>query len=276
MLLNFAKMHGLGNDFVVIDLITQPARLRKSHIKRIADRNLGVGCDQVLLLEPPTRSKADFFYRIFNADGQEVEQCGNGIRCVARFFYDMGFTNNPVVHIDCMAGELECKIEEKGSVTVNMGIPKFKPEEIPFITKVQLPTYPFTLDNTELSLSVLSMGNPHAVLIVENLELAPVKKLGSQLSKHPAFPKGINVGFMEIKDRSHIRLRVYERGVGETKACGTGACAAAVSGIKLGLLETELEVGFSTGNLKISWQGENTPLYMTGPVTRVFVGRFRL
>lgn len=269
-------MHGLGNDFVVIDLITQTARLRAGHIQRIADRHLGVGCDQVLLIEPPTRRTADFYLRIFNANGDEVEQCGNGARCAARFFYDMGFTIHHTLEADCLAGPLKFVIEEEGDVIVNMGIPKFKPSEIPFITKAEALQYSITIENTEYSVSVLSMGNPHVIMPVSDVAAAPVKKLGSLISKHHYFPKETNVGFMQVIDQHQIYLRVYERGVGETLACGSGACAAVVAGLRRGLLENPVSVVFPHGTLNIAWKGLNTPVTMTGPATRVFVGRFRL
>jgi diaminopimelate epimerase len=276
MFINFTKMHGLGNDFVVIDLITQIARLRPNQLRRIADRHLGIGCDQILLIEPPIRRTADFYLRIFNANGTEVEQCGNGARCAARFFYDMGFTNNHTLEADCLAGPLKFLMDAHGNVTVKIGVPKFKPSEIPFITKTEALQYPITIENIEYSMSVLSMGNPHAVIQVADIALAPVQKLGSLISKHPYFPKETNVEFMQVIDRHKICLRVYERGVGETLACGSGACAAVVAGLRLGLLDSPVCVVFSTGNLNIVWEGLNTPIKMTGATTRVFVGRFRL
>jgi diaminopimelate epimerase len=265
MLINFTKMHGLGNDFVVIDLITQTARLRANHIRRIADRHLGIGCDQILLIEPPTRRTADFYLRIFNANGDEVEQCGNGARCAARFFYDMGFTCNHTLEADCLAGPLKFLIETNGDITVTMGIPK--------IGALQCPV---TIDKTEFLLSTLSMGNPHAIMQVPDIATAPVSTLGACISKHPLFPKETNVGFMQIIDRHQIGLRVYERGVGETFACGSNACAAVVAGMRLGLLDSPVSVIFSKGRLDIAWDGLETPVIMTGPSTRVFVGRFRL
>jgi diaminopimelate epimerase len=276
MLINFTKMHGLGNDFVVIDLITQAARLRANHIRRIADRHLGIGCDQILLIEPPTRTTADFYLRIFNANGDEVEHCGNGARCAARFFYDMGFTNNHTLEADCLAGPLKFVMDEQGDVTVQMGIPIFKPSDIPFIHKTEEREYPITIENVEYAMSVLSMGNPHAVIQVPDIALAPVKKLGSLISKHAYFPKETNVGFMQVIDKHQIGLRVYERGVGETFACGSGACAAVVAGIRLGLLSSPVTVVFFKGRLQIAWEGLKTPVMMTGPATRVFIGRFRL
>ncbi len=265
MLINFTKMHGLGNDFVVIDLITQTARLRTGHIQRIADRHLGIGCDQVLLIEPPTRKTADFYFRIYNANGNEVEQCGNGARCAARFFYDMGFTSNHALEADCLAGPLKFVMNDTGDVTVDMGLPKTEPLE-----------YPITIENTEYKISILSMGNPHAILQVSDVAEAPVQKIGALISKHRHFPKETNVGFMQLMDKHTIALRVYERGVGETFACGSNACAAVVAGIQQGLLESPVSVIFSKGKLNITWDGVNTPVMMTGPATRVFVGRFRL
>ncbi len=271
-------MHGLGNDFVVIDLITQTARLRTNQIRRIADRHLGVGCDQVLLIEPPTRTTADFYLRIFNANGDEAEHCGNGARCAARFFYDMGFSHHPRLEADCLAGALSFVMHEKGEndVTINMGIPRFHPSEVPFNSKAEALQYPIILENVEYQMSVLSMGNPHAVIQIPDIALAPVKKIGALISKHPDFSKGTNVGFMQIIDKHQIGLRVYERGVGETFACGSGACAAVVAGIRLGLLNSPVWVAFSKGKLQIAWEGFNTPVMMTGPTTRVFIGRFRL
>ncbi len=269
-------MHGLGNDFVVIDLITQAVRLRTAQIRRIADRHLGIGCDQVLLIEPPTRTTADFYLRIFNANGDEVEQCGNGARCAARFFYDMGFTQSHTLEADCLAGPLTFVMDEQDDVTVNMGTPAFKPNEIPFMNTTEAIQYPITVDNTEYLVNVLSMGNPHAIIQTPDIALAPVKKIGALMSKHPSFPKETNVGFMQILDRQQIGLRVYERGVGETLACGSGACAAVVAGIRLGLLNSAVSVVFSKGRLHVTWQGLNTPVMMRGSATRVFIGRFRL
>ena len=269
-------MHGLGNDFVVIDLISQAVRLRTAQIRRIADRHLGIGCDQVLLIEPPTRTTADFYLRIFNANGNEVEHCGNGARCAARFFYDMGFSNKPTLEADCLAGPLSFVMDEQGDVTVNMGIPTFNPSEVPFISNTEALQYPITLENVEYQMSALSMGNPHAVLQVPDIALAPVKQLGSLISKHTYFPKETNVGFMQLIDKNQIYLRVYERGVGETFACGSGACAAVVAGIRLGLLNSPVSVVFSKGRLQIAWGAFNAPVMMIGPATRVFIGRFRL
>lgn len=269
-------MHGLGNDFVVIDLITQTARLRTGHVQRIADRHLGIGCDQVLLIEPPTRKTADFYFRIYNANGDEVEQCGNGARCAARFFYDMGFTSNHALEADCLAGPVKFVMNEVGDVTVDMGMPRFKPSAVPYLSKTESLQYPITLENTEYKMNVLSMGNPHAIIQVPDIAVAPVQTIGSLISKHHDFPKETNVGFMQIMDKHTIALRVYERGLGETFACGSNACAAVVSGIRQGILESPVSVVFSKGKLHITWEGVNTSVMMTGPATRVFVGRFRL
>ncbi len=269
-------MHGLGNDFVVIDLITQSLKLRAAHIKRIMDRRLGIGGDQLLLIEPPTRTTADFYYRIFNANGQEVEQCGNGARCAARFFYDMGFTNQRQLEADCLAGTLKFQIEDNTDVTANIGSPKFKPSEIPFHVSQESLEYPIKIEENELSISALSMGNPHAVLQVPNIDTALVKKIGPLLSKHSAFPNETNVEFMQVVDEHQIRLRIYERGIGETPACGTGACAAVVAGIRLGLLKSPVSVWFQKGTLNIVWDDPHSPVYMTGPTTSVFVGSFRI
>lgn len=276
MLINFTKMHGLGNDFVMIDAITQSVKLHTHQIKRIANRHLGIGCDQVLLIESPIRSTADFYFRIFNANGQEVEQCGNGARCAARFFYEMGFTNNRILMADCLGGFLKCKIEEDDDVTINMGVPVFTPKEIPFIAPEEALVYPLVIENQTFSLSALSMGNPHAIIQTDHLESAPVKKMGHLISRHSHFPKETNVSFMQVVDRTHVRLRVYERGVGETLACGSAACAAVVAGIRLGLLDSPAFVIFPHGSLKITWQDTAAPVYMSGKTNSTFIGRFRL
>jgi diaminopimelate epimerase len=276
MLVNFCKMHGLGNDFVVIDLITQSFRLHTAHIKCIADRQLGIGCDQVLVLEPPIHKDADFYYRIFNANGQEVEQCGNGARCAARFFYDSGYVNSESMKADCLAGPIDFKIEPHEQVTMTVGPPHFAPKDVPFVTPMEANTYSITLEGLPVEFSVVSFGNPHAVVTVPTIDTAAVKKIGPLLAKHPQFPNQTNVEFMQILDRSNIRLRVWERGVGETMACGTGACAAAVAGMRSGLLDNPVSVQFPHGKLLIDWPEMHGPVTMTGPATSVFIGRFRL
>lgn len=268
-------MHGLGNDFVVIDAMNQQISLSPEQLRRLADRHLGIGCDQILLVEK-AEGDADFRYRIFNADGGEVEQCGNGARCFVRYVHDHGMTGKKEVRIETLSGVVIPKLEANGEVTVNMGVPKFDPGEIPFIADQRAPTYPLRLDDKEVEISVVSMGNPHAVQVVSDLDDAPVLTEGPFIEKHSRFPQRVNAGYMQVIDPHHIRLRVYERGAGETLACGTGACAAAVAGIQRGLLESPVGVSFSTGNLFIRWEGENQPVWMTGPAITVFDGEIEL
>jgi diaminopimelate epimerase len=275
MKLKFTKMHGLGNDFVVIDAVNQQISLSPEQIRRLADRHLGVGCDQILLIEK-AEGDADFRYRIFNADGGEVEQCGNGARCFVRYVHDYGMTDKKEVWIETLSGVVVPKLEEDGEVTVNMGVPKFEPREIPFIAQQRASTYPLSLDDKQVEISVVSMGNPHAVRVVSDLDNAPVLTEGPLIEKHSRFPQRVNAGYMEIIDPHHIRLRVYERGAGETLACGTGACAAAVAGIQRGVLESPVKVSFFTGDLFIRWEGENQPVWMTGPAVAVFDGEIEL
>ncbi|MCB1617045.1 MAG: diaminopimelate epimerase [Pseudomonadales bacterium] len=276
MILRFTKMHGLGNDFVVIDLVTQRARLTEEQIRFLSDRHLGIGCDQLLLVEPPRTPEADFLYRIFNADGREVEQCGNGARCFARFVHENRLTAKNRILAETAGGLIELNLNNNATVTVNMGPPVFRPENIPFQAEQEASTYMLAINDTQYEISAVSMGNPHAVLLVENTDSAPVKKIGSKIECHARFPNKVNVGFMQIVDRKHIRLRVYERGVGETRACGTGACAAVVSGIERGLLDKAVRVDLPGGSLQIEWQGRNKPVLMTGEATSVFRGQVRL
>lgn len=268
-------MHGLGNDFVVIDAVNQQISLSPQQLRRLADRHLGVGCDQILLIEK-AEGDADFRYRIFNADGGEVEQCGNGARCFVRYVHDHGMTDKKEVRIETLSGVVIPKLEADGEVTVNMGVPKFDPVEIPFIAEQRAPTYPLPLDDKQVEISSVSMGNPHAVQVVSDLDNAPVLTEGPVIEKHSRFPQRVNAGYMQVIDPHHIRLRVYERGAGETLACGTGACAAAVAGIQRGLLESPVKVSFSTGDLFIRWEGENQPVWMTGPAVAVFDGEIEL
>ena len=268
-------MHGLGNDFVVIDAVNQQISLSPEQLRRLADRHLGIGCDQILLIEK-AEGDADIRYRIFNADGGEVEQCGNGARCFVRYVHDHGMTGKKEVRIETLSGVVIPKLEANGEVTVNMGVPKFDPAEIPFIAAQQAPTYPLRLDDKQVETSVVSMGNPHAVQVVSDLDGAPVLTEGPLIEKHSRFPQRVNAGYMQVIDPHHIRLRVYERGAGETLACGTGACAAAVAGIQRGLLESPVRVSFLTGDLLIRWEGENQPVWMTGPAVAVFDGEIEL
>ena len=276
MEISFTKMHGLGNDFVVVDATSQPIELSMEQIRFLADRRFGVGCDQVLLVEPPRQLNVDFTYRIFNADGGEVEQCGNGARCFARYVLDHGLTRKTDIAVATRAGVITLHVEADGQITVNMGMPEFEPEEIPFQAEQRTEVYPLKLETAEVEVGVVSMGNPHAVLQVEQVDTAPVSSLGPQIEAHERFPRRVNVGFMQVVDRQHIRLRVYERGAGETLACGTGACAAVVIGRQRGWLDDKVTVSLPGGNLKIQWSGEGHSVMMTGPAVSVFEGRVRL
>ena len=276
MNLNFTKMHGLGNDFVVIDAINQPVDLSPEQIRFIADRRFGVGCDQLLLVEKPTTDQAEFLYRIFNADGGEVEQCGNGARCFARFVIDRGLTTSEHIAVETNTGLITLKVEADGQVTVNMGPPKLDPTALPFIADSEALQYEIEVDGLPYHIHTVSMGNPHAVLRVDDVDNAPVESLGPKLESHPRFPNRVNVGFMQCVNRQHIRLRVYERGAGETLACGTGACAAVVAGILQDWLDPEVQVSLPGGELVIRWQGGDNPVYMTGPANTVFEGQITL
>ena len=276
MQLPFTKMHGLGNDFVVIDASRQSVTLTPEQVRRIADRRRGVGCDQLLLVEKPDQPDTEFRYRILNADGGEVEQCGNGARCFARFVMEKGLTDSRRIPVSTAAGRIELIVEADGQVTVNMGIPRLEPAEIPFQATVRAPRYALSVDGETVELGVVSMGNPHAVIEVPHVDSAPLERLGPAIESHPRFPNRVNVGFMEVLDRTHIRLRVYERGVGETLACGSGACAAVAVGRIQDLLEEEVTVQLRGGDLVVSWAGENQPLMMKGPATFVFEGTIEL
>ena len=273
MSIHFSKMHGLGNDFVVIDTTGQAVSLSPDQIRFIANRHTGIGCDQVLLVEPPHQSEADFRYRIFNADGSEAEQCGNGARCFARFVHDHGLTDKTRLRLETASGPIETELESGNLVAVNMGPPCFRPAEIPFVADREADTYTIDLDDRSVEAGVVSMGNPHAVVLVENVAAAPVAEIGPLLEHHPRFPRRVNVGFMEVRDPNQIRLRVHERGAGETMACGSGACAAVVSGRRRRLLAERVVVELPGGSLMISWQGDvDSDVWMTGPATFVFEG----
>ncbi|APE30973.1 diaminopimelate epimerase [Halomonas aestuarii] len=273
MLLHFTKMHGLGNDFMVVDLVTQRARLDDGEIRRLADRRFGVGFDQLLVVEPPRDPDMDFRYRIYNADGSEVENCGNGARCFARFVRDQRLTHKHEIHVETAGGPLTLVVENDGQVSVDMGAPRFAPEALPFDAPEDRLVHALDVDGERLEVGVVSMGNPHAVLRVEDVESAPVERLGPAIEAHPRFPRRVNAGFMQVVSPHEIRLRVYERGSGETLACGTGACAAVASGIRQGLLESPVTVHLRGGDLRIEWAGDDAPLIMTGPAERVFDGR---
>lgn len=272
MTLKFTKMHGLGNDFVVFDGINQRVDLSPAQLSFIADRHFGIGCDQILLVERPTQAGVDFRYRIFNADGGEVQQCGNGARCFVRFVHDKGLTTKREIRVETASGIIVPRLEENGQVCVDMGPPRFEPADIPFVAEQREATYPIAVGAHALTLSALSMGNPHAVLLVANVDQAPVTDIGPQIESHPRFPQRVNVGFMQVVDRTRIRLRVFERGSGETLACGTGACAAAVAGMQLGHLDNQVEVQTRGGRLTIRWQGPGHSVFMTGPAVSVFEG----
>ncbi len=273
MEIEFTKMHGLGNDFVVIDAINQVIDLTEDQVRYIADRHFGVGCDQLLLVEASESDDIDFVYRIYNADGGEVEQCGNGARCFAVFVREKGLTDKTDILVETASGIIELHIQADEQVTVNMGIPELNPWAIPFNADTRLDEYALDVAGEVLTIGAVSMGNPHAVTIVEDVDTVEVDELGAAIETHPLFPNRVNAGFMQIIDDAHIRLRVFERGAGETLACGTGACAAMVIGRVQGHLAEEVQVDLPGGNLQISWQGEASPVMMTGPATTVFEGK---
>jgi len=276
MELKFSKMHGLGNDFVVIDAINQSVDLTPQQIRQLADRHRGIGCDQLLLVEASDQPDSQFRYRIFNADGGEVEQCGNGARCFARFVHARGLTSSLRIPVQTRAGRIELMIRDDDSVTVDMGVPQLEPADIPFQATARAPCYALSVDDETHELGILSIGNPHAVLVVPHVDSAPVARLGPAIEAHPRFPRHVNVGFMEVVTRNHIRLRVFERGAGETQACGSGACAAVISGRIQGLLDETVSVELRGGDLMVSWAGEGQPVLMTGPATFVFEGIIEL
>ncbi len=276
MRLKFTKMQGLGNDFVVLDLVSQRCSLRPGHIRKLADRRLGVGCDQVLVVEPPQDPDMDFRYRIFNADGREVEQCGNGARCVARFVRDRRLTHRNKISVETAGGPMQLKVRKDKQVEVNMGPPRFEPADIPFDADARSERYTLEVDGEAVETVALSMGNPHAVMLVDDVDTAPVERLGPLIESHPRFPEQVNAGFMQVVSEQEIRLRVFERGVGETQACGSGACAAVVAGRQLGLLGKRVTTHLLGGDLEIAWAGESHPVMMTGPATTVFEGSVRI
>jgi diaminopimelate epimerase len=275
--LTFTKMHGLGNDFVVLDATSRSIALTREQLRLLADRHFGVGCDQILQVERPRDAATDFYYRIFNADGSEVEQCGNGARCFVRYVHDRGLTEKTEIRVGTAGGVIVPRLEPDGRVSVDMGIPRFAPHEVPFAAEARALTYRLELATGAVEVSVVSMGNPHAVQVVDDVSSAPVATQGPQIEAHPRFPNRVNAGFMEIVERHRIRLRVYERGAGETLACGTGACAAVVTGILRGVLERDgVAVETRGGELTISWAGEGRPVIMTGPAVTVFEGEVEL
>ncbi len=273
MLLRFSKMHGLGNDFVVLDLITQRFNLQPQHIRQLADRNFGIGCDQLLVVEIPTQPDVDFRYRIYNGDGNEVEQCGNGARCFAKFVRDKKLTGKSKIRVATHTGIIELSMTKDRQVRVNMGKPELAPANIPFNAPRRADSYSLEVDGQDYEIGAVSMGNPHSVMAVDNVETAPVETLGPAIETHPDFPQQVNAGFMQVVSRKEINLRVYERGAGETLACGSGACAAVVSGQLRDLLDQRVVVNLRGGALAIEWRGEGHPVMMTGPATTVFEGQ---
>ncbi|WP_198314651.1 diaminopimelate epimerase [Chitinibacter sp. GC72] len=276
MKLKFSKMHGLGNDFMVIDGVRQTVSLSADVIGQLGHRNFGIGFDQLLLVEKSSTPGIDFRYRIFNCDGSEVEQCGNGSRCFARFVFDQGLTDKHEIAVETAKGVIYPKLAADGNVTVNMGVPRFAPDEIPFQAPSEAIIDPLIVDGQVYDISVVSMGNPHAVQVVHSVVTAPVAEHGPLIENHPRFPQKVNAGFMEIVSRDEIHLRVFERAAGETLACGTGACAAVVAGIRRGLLNPSVLVHTRGGDLRISWAGAGQAVMMTGPAVTVFEGSIEI
>ena len=274
--LRFTKMQGLGNDFVVLDGIAQKIDLDAAQLRALADRRFGVGCDQVLVVEAPTRSDVDFRYRIFNADGGEVEQCGNGARCFVKFVRDRGLTAERAIRVETAGGIIVPVLGDDGRVSVDMGVPRFAPADIPFVADRVAVIHPVDVDGRDVEVTVVSMGNPHAVQVVPDVACAPVTTEGPKLEHHARFPDRVNAGYMEIVDRATIRLRVWERGAGETLACGTGACAAVVAGVRRGLLDAAVRVETRGGELAIEWAGPGASVMMTGPAVTVFEGEWEI
>lgn len=276
MNIKFTKMHGAGNDFVMIDGVRQNVQLTPEQFRLMADRHFGVGCDQILIVEKPVSKDADFRYRIFNADGGEVEQCGNGARCFMRFVHEQKLTTKREILVETRGGLISPRLEQDGRITVNMGPPIFDPALVPFDGGSGAVSEMLEVTGKSLDISAMSMGNPHAVQLVADIEQAPVEKLGPLIEHHPRFPKRVNAGFMQVMDRHSLRLRVYERGAGETLSCGTGACAAAVTGIRRGLLDSPVNVATRGGVLTVTWDGEGHSVQMTGPAISVFSGEINI
>jgi diaminopimelate epimerase len=276
MRLRFAKMHGLGNDFMIVDLVTQHAEFTRDRIRELADRHTGVGFDQLLLVEPPRDPDADFRYRIFNADGSEAEQCGNGARCFARFVHAEGLSPKAELRLETTTGPVTTRLCENGDVEVDLGVPRTAPHEVPFLADAAAACYSLEVDGRTVEVTVVSIGNPHAVVFVPSVFDAPVATLGAAIGGHPRFPEGVNVGFCQVIDASFARLRVFERGAGETRACGSGACAAAVAGYLTGRLGGRCKISLPGGKLRTRWAGPGAPVYLSGPATFVFDGEVEL
>lgn len=276
MRIKFTKMQGLGNDFVVLDGVRQNLALTPQQLRRLGDRHFGVGCDQILLVEKAGRADVDFRYRIFNADGGEVEQCGNGARCFVRFVHEQGLTDKREIRVETMCGVICPRLEDDGQVTVDMGEPRFAAAQIPFVSDSDDLEQALDLGGEQVTITAVSMGNPHAVQLVADVERAPVGVQGPLIESHARFPQRVNAGFMQVLSRQAIRLRVYERGAGETLACGTGACAAVAAGIARGLLDSPVRVVTRGGELSIAWDGKGSPVLMSGPAVTVFSGEIDL
>jgi diaminopimelate epimerase len=283
MKLKFTKMHGAGNDFIVVDAINQQVDLSVAQWRRLADRRFGIGADQILVVERPTDAGVDFRYRIFNNDGGEVEQCGNGSRAFVRFVVDKGLTQARSIRVQTMSGIINPRLEDDGSVTVDMGAPRLVPADVPFdeaglagMVQGDDTLWPLPVGDETVFVSVVSMGNPHAVQVVDDVDAAPVEETGPLIERHVRFPKRVNAGYLQVIDRHHIRLRVFERGAGETLACGTGACAAVVAGIRRGLLDSPVRVSARGGELSIAWAGPDQSVYLSGPAVSVFEGEVEI
>jgi len=272
MRIDFTKMHGAGNDFVVFDAPAGQALLEPARLRALADRRTGIGFDQALLLEAPRRPDTAVFYRIFNADGDEVEQCGNGARCIAALLHHRGLTRDGAITLDSPAGIIGARVEPTGHVSVDMGIPNFDPASLPFHAPHEADSYPLEVDGRTFDIGAVSLGNPHAVLTVAAVAAAPVATLGPAIERHPRFPQRVNAGFLEIVARGEVRLRVYERGAGETRSCGTGACAAVSVGRRRGLLDAEVRVSVRGGELRVNWRGAGERIWLTGPTQMSFQG----
>jgi diaminopimelate epimerase len=276
VLLKFTKMHGLGNDFIVVDAVSRKVFFNQKQIQRLSDRNFGIGFDQLLMVEPPTNPDMDFRYRIYNADGSEVEHCGNGARCFAKFVLDRELTNKHIINVETKGGQIQLRVVDGGLVTVDMGMPSFEPKTLPFIAESSESLYTLEAGGQDYEITPVSVGNPHAVLRVDALRDEEVSTVGALIECHERFPQKVNVGFMQVLNEEEINLRVYERGAGETQACGTGACAAVVAGIKQGWLGPKVTAHLRGGDLHIEWQGEGHPILMTGPAEKVFEGQIYL
>ena len=276
MKVRFTKMHGLGNDFVVFDAVRQPFVPSPGQARFIADRHFGIGCDQILVVERPAQAGVDFRYRIYNADGGEVEQCGNGARCFVRFVHDKGLTAKREIRVETRSGIIAPRLEGDGEVTVDMGVPEFCPANVPFDSDSEAVVQPLEVGGRTIAITAVSMGNPHAVQVVADVDAAPVHVEGPMIESHARFPKRVNAGYLQVVDAHRIRLRVYERGAGETLACGTGACAAVVAGIRRNLIESPVRVETRGGELTIAWEGVGKPVLMTGPAVTVFEGEIDL